>query len=45
MMRPLCWPISVDEFAAMAAEPVEGPGFVLAHEAPMANDICGKNGR
>jgi hypothetical protein len=35
----------IDQFASMGAEPREGAGFVLAHEAAVTGDIGGENGR
>src|ERR1051325_5661252 len=37
--------LRVDQFAAMGAQPRQRAGFVLAHEAAIAGDIGGKNGR
>ncbi len=35
----------IDQFAAMRSEPCESDGFILAHEAAVAGDIGGEDGR
>jgi len=37
--------LGVDQFAAVGAEPRKSASFVLAHQAAVAGDIGGENGR